>query len=102
MGETFEELKATMDAYPHELNKYIHDGARDKIVKMGRLDEIRGIEKKLDKVEEKKGDDSISYLARFKLLKAKTVIQLKVIAKTKGLTFKSNIREDDLIKLILK
>lgn len=102
MGETFEELKATMEAYPNELNKYIHQGAREKIRKMGRLDEIKGIGKNLDEVKEEKGDDNIAYAERFKLLKKKTVKQLKVIAGDKGLKFLSNIREDDLIKLILK
>ncbi len=104
MGETFEELKATMELYPNKLNKYIHQAARDKIIKMGRLNEVKGIDKKIDKVKETKrsGDDSIAYKARFDALKRKTVIQLREIAKNRGLKGYSSLKEDDLIKLILK
>lgn len=98
MEETFEELKSTMNAYPDELNKYIHQEARDKIIKMGRLDELRGVNKKLDELNEMRIEDT----NEFKQLKKKTVRELKVIAKSGGLEFKYNIREDDLIKLILK
>lgn len=96
--ETFESLKADMEAYPHNLNKYIHQEAREKIRKMGRLDELRDTNKGLGKVKEKV---NIEDTTRFKLLKKKTVKQLKVQASELGLKFRSNILEDDLIRLIL-
>ena len=104
MGESFEELKATMEAYPNELNKYIHQEARSKIIRMGRLNEVKGVNKKLDKVEEteRHSDDSIAYQNRFKTLKKKTVIELREIAKKRGLKGYSSLKEDDLIRLIIK
>ena len=102
MEETFEELKAIMNAYPHELNKHIHHDARNKLIKMGRLDEIRGVKKKLQSVKESVSTLPIEQTDRFKLLKDKTVVELKSIAKKKGLTGYSSLKEDDLIKAILK
>ena len=87
-----------MKAYPNELNKYIHQEARGKIIKMGRLDEVKGVKVKLDDIKEVRIEDT----NKFKLLKKKTVKDLKSIAQNRGLHFKSSIREDDLIKLILK
>lgn len=94
--ESEKELKEQMEAYPHKLNKYIHQEARGKLLKMGVIKKSKVI-----KEEKTKPPVVESNTDEFKKLKALNMTELKEIAKSKGLVNYSSLREDDLIKLIL-
>ena len=82
MGE-IEELEAHIKSWDG-INKYIVKDAKARIIELNKL--------KVDKPKVAKD---------FKFYKDKTMVELKYIAKSKGLSY-SNIKEDDSIKKIME
>ena len=91
--ESEKELREIMTAYPHKLNKYIHDDARDKLISLAPAKKSI-IEKKV----KPKIEDSVVFK---EMKKEYNMTELRYMAKEKGLSGYSNLKEDDLIKLIL-
>lgn len=100
--ESEQDLRDTMKAYPNELNKYIHQEARDKLMKMGALKKPKEDNSgKEELVKPKEDSQRLEYNDEFKRLKDLSMRELRNIARSKGLSSYSSLREDDLIKLIL-
>ena len=98
--EEVNDLVKTMIDYPISLNKYIFQEAKDKLVSLGKYEDYKkvvNLELPVEEFIELKLEDT----PKFKKLKKKTVKELRVVAKGKGLKGYSNLKEDDLIKLIL-
>ena len=98
-NRTTEQLKETFEHYPNKLNKYLHQAARKELMKRGKLIKIKAVAPAKDIKEVKKLP--IEETDEYKDLKSRTVLELKLIAKKKGIPKYYDMKEDTLIKAIL-
>ncbi len=96
--EDVNDLVKSMIDYPISLNKYIFQESKEKLVVIGKYEDYKKV---INNSEIKQVELKLEDTPKFKKLKKKTVKELKDIAKSKDLKKYSNLKEDDLIKLIL-